>query len=512
VPAAKSVSESPSSAAAPGLRERLAALIERAARDAEAVSFDGVWWSWGQVADTARRVTRALDAAGLGAGARIGVALQNRPQHVAALLAVVASGRCVTTLNPLQPPDRLAADIGKVAVPVVLGSAGVLDKPEVRTAVGATGGHVLLLGDDGSVTGSVPAGDRPASAYNPGIAVEMLTSGTTGPPKRIQLSDGQFDGSLATARVVAEDVDGRPQLRPTVGIITAPLVHIGGLWHALSIAYAGRRMVLLDRFRVDDWVAAVRTHRPAVTSLVPAAVRAVLEADVPAEALGSLKAITSGTAPCPPELVDAFYQRYGIPVLATYGATEFAGGVAAWALKDHARWWGSKRGSVGRPFRGVEVRTVDEEGRPLPVGETGRLQLRARQIGGGEWTLTSDLGRLDDDGFLWVTGRADDAIIRGGFKVQPDTVKNALERHPAVREAAVAGLPDRRVGAVPVAVVETLPGVAAPTAEEVLAFSREHLLPYEVPARLLVVPELPRTPSLKVSRPDVLAMFPSEES
>jgi acyl-coenzyme A synthetase/AMP-(fatty) acid ligase len=158
----------------------------------------------------------------------------------------------------------------------------------------------------------------------------------------------------------------------------------------------------------------------------------------------------------------------------------------------------------------VEIRTVDDGGRPLPAGATGRLQLRAGQIGAGEWTSTSDLGHLDADGFLWLDGRADDAIIRGGFKVQPDTVKKALERHPAVREAAVAGLPDPRLGTVPVAVVEIRAGVQPPTSEELLAFSREHLMPYEVPVRLLVVARLPRSASLKVSRADVLALFTTE--
>lgn len=514
MPAADSVSNpspnTPSPPGTPGLRERLLSLIDGADRDAQAVLYGETWWTWGEVADTARRVIRALDDAGLGAGARVGVALQNRPQHVAAVLAVIGSGRCLTTLNPLQPPDRLASDIEKVAVPVVVGSAEILDRPEVRAAVEANG-CLLLLGADGSLEGSVSRADWPGSVYNPGITVEMLTSGTTGPPKRIQLADSQFDGSLATARVQAEEVDGRPLLREAVGIVTGPLVHIGGLWHVLSTAYAGRRIVLLDRFRVPEWAAAVRTFRPTVSSLVPAAVRAVLEADIPPEDLSSLKAITSGTAPCPPELVDAFHERYGIPVLATYGATEFAGGVAAWALKDFDRWWASKRGSVGRPFRGVEVRTVDEEGRPLPEGETGRLQLRARQIGGGDWTLTSDVGRLDADGFLWLTGRADDAIIRGGFKVQPETVKKALERHPAVREAAVAGLPDKRVGTVPVAAVELRPGVEPPSVEELLSFSREHLVPYEVPVQLLIVAALPRTPALKVSRTELLALFPVSE-
>jgi len=117
---------------------------------------------------------------------------------------------------------------------------------------------------------------------------------------------------------------------------------------------------------------------------------------------------------------------------------------------------------------------------------------------------TSDLARIDADRFVWIEGRADDAIIRGGFKVQPETVKRVLETHPAVREAAVAGLPDPRLGEVPVAAVELEPGQPAPDAAELTALCRTQLAPYEVPAHIVVLGELPRTPSSKVSRVELL--------
>jgi acyl-CoA synthetase (AMP-forming)/AMP-acid ligase II len=131
--------------------------------------------------------------------------------------------------------------------------------------------------------------------------------------------------------------------------------------------------------------------------------------------------------------------------------------------------------------------------------------VRATQLeGGGEgWVRTTDLARLDAEGFLFLEGRADDAILRGGFKIAPGEVARALERHPAVREAAVVGLPDPRLGEVPAAAVELEPGAEAPGEEELLAFARERLAGYQVPVRIRVVQALPRTPSLKVSRPAV---------
>jgi long-chain acyl-CoA synthetase len=193
-------------------------------------------------------------------------------------------------------------------------------------------------------------------------------------------------------------------------------------------------------------------------------------------------------------------------VLPTYGATEFAGAIAMWTLRLHEKYWETKKGATGRPVRGVQLRVTGPTGEVLEPGEQGILEVRSPQspLGADEWQRTSDLAVLDGDGFLWIRGRADDAIIRGGFKVQPDTVRAALEQHPAVREAAVAPWPDERLGAVPVAGVELKDEAPATTGPDLRAHCRDLLLPYEVPAHVVVFPELPRTPSQKVSRVDLL--------
>jgi acyl-coenzyme A synthetase/AMP-(fatty) acid ligase len=340
----------------------------------------------------------------------------------------------------------------------------------------------------------------------------MLTSGTTGPPKRVRLTHKQLDVSLHSAHIRAKSVDGKPVLGSGVSIVATPLVHIGGLWGALSSTFAGRRMVLLDRFRLDEWVSAIETYRPRAAGLVPAAMRSVLAAGIDPKRLASLQVVTSGTAPCPPDLAEEFTDRYGIKVLMTYGATEFAGAVAGWTLRLHDEWWERKKGSAGAAFPGVKLRVVDDDGVVLAVGESGQLEVLTKQSpnGGTDWIRTSDLAHLDDDGFLWITGRADDAIIRGGFKVHPDLVKKVLEQHPGVQEASVAGLADQRLGAVPVAAVETMPGEQPPAVEELFALCRAQLTPYEVPVDIKVVEELPRTPSMKVSRVDLLELFDPE--
>ncbi|MFK4100299.1 class I adenylate-forming enzyme family protein [Streptomyces sp. NPDC019531] len=493
------------------IRDRLSRLLAEAPGDAEAIEHEGTWWTWGDVQKTARAVLDALDALGLPPGARVGVVLENRPEHVVTVAAVIASGRCLVMLSPLQPAARLAADIDRCRLPVVVAGAEPFARDGVFAAVEAHGA-VLELGADGTPrligTAVADASANPGTAVadasaNPGVAVEMLTSGTTGPPKRVHLRDAQLDQALVSG---GQSSKSGSLLSRSASLVSAPLVHIGGLWRALACLATGRRMLLLPRFAVEPWTAAVERHRLRAANLVPAAIRAVLDADVPPERLASLQVVTSGTAPCPAELADAFFRRYGIPVLMTYGATEFAGAVVGWTLPLHETWWDRKAGSAGRAFPGVEVRVTGDDGTELPSGRTGRLEVRTEQStqGGRTWTRTSDLARIDADRFVWIEGRADDAIIRGGFKVQPESVKRVLETHPAVREAAVAGLPDPRLGEVPVAAVETEPGRTPPEFGELVDLCRAQLLPYEVPVRIVVLEELPRTPSSKVSRVELL--------
>ena len=163
----------------------------------------------------------------------------------------------------------------------------------------------------------------------------------------------------------------------------------------------------------------------------------------------------SGTAPLSADDADAFTEKFGIPVLTSYAATEFGGGVAGWTLADHQKHWQAKRGSVGRAHPGAQLRVVDDDGNPLGPDQPGLLEVKPGQLGpSADWMRTTDLARIDADGFLWILGRADQAIIRGGFKVMPDDVRAALESHPAVRGAAVVGRPDERLGETPVAMVE----------------------------------------------------------
>lgn len=310
------------------------------------------------------------------------------------------------------------------------------------------------------------------------------------------------------ARHYESSRDDAPRLASGIRVTGSPLVHISGIWDTLTSIFAGRRMALMDRFNVDEWRSLVVRHRPKAISLVPTALRTVLAADLDPADLSSLQVVTCGTAPLEPETAIAFEDKYGVPVLITYGATEFAGGVTGWTLPDHRQWAATKRGSVGRAHPGTELRIADPDSdRVLGVDEVGVLEVRSTQLGLDRgWVRTTDLASIDADGFLWLHGRSDDAIIRGGFKIVPTDVQKVLETHPAVREASVVGKHDARLGAVPVAAVELEPG-ASLTEDELTDFAKRNLTGYAVPVAFRVLDALPRTPSLKVSRPAVLALF-----
>ena len=156
----------------------------------------------------------------------------------------------------------------------------------------------------------------------------------------------------------------------------------------------------------------------------------------------------------------------------------------------------------------MQIRIVDPVSeQDAPLGQTGLLWIKAPQLGGRDWVKTTDLASQDAEGFVWIRGRADNAIIRGGFKIVPSEVVAILERHPSVRSAVVIGLPEERLGHVPVAAVELRPEAAPVTGDELRQWARDNMTAYFVPVEIKVVDRLPRTPSMKVSEPDVKALF-----
>jgi long-chain acyl-CoA synthetase len=479
--------------------------------DRTEIDFEGIDYSWRQIAESVRAIEDALGEMGLPEDARVGVMLRNRPGHVAAIVAVLSADRCLVTLNPVLPDEKLSADVEGLKLPVVIADATDLARPGIAQALARAGSAVVEIGARFEYVRIVVGEVRTAMQISPGVAVEMLTSGTTGTPKRVPLSRDAFDASFRgfTKYERGRSFDDPPKLNSGCTMVVNPLTHIGGIYGCIAALAAGRKIALLEKFGVEAWVEAVKRNRPAVAPAVPSAIRMLLDADVDPADLASLRSLISGTAPLSPDLVDAFLAKYGIPICGNYGATEFAGAIAGWTIDDFRRLWTEKRGAVGRVHGDIEARVVDaENGTVLPHGTEGLLELKGRQLNNDmQWLRTTDRAVLDADRFLYIKGRADNAIIRGGFKIHPDDVVRAINDHPAVREAAVVGIPDERLGAVPAAAIILKDGTAEPDVEDLKAWLKERLIAYQVPVHIRYVADFPRTPSMKPSAPGLRALF-----
>ncbi|MEV7394999.1 class I adenylate-forming enzyme family protein [Streptomyces sp. NPDC091215] len=439
---------------------------------------------------------------------RIGLVLRNRPGQLAALLATIATGRQVVTLSPHVGDTGLGDDIRALRPDVVIADDEDWGRDSVRAAAEDTRAIPLVVSpESGLRPHPVSWVPEPPGLPTDDVAVVMMTSGTTGRPKRVSLSYPQLTAAFQAAGTVLDDSTG-PRLRQGYVILWSSLAHISGLYFAIAHAVDGRSVALLERFQVEEWARSVRRHRPRQLRLPPTAIRMVLHADLSADTFSSVRAIGSGTAPLPPELAEEFEARYGVPILTTYGATEFAGAIAGWSLADHRRWAAAKRGSVGRAHPGIELRVVDRAAQEevRAPGSVGLLEVRGPQLptGGGGWLRTNDLASVDEDGFLFIHGRADDAINRGGFKIPPSVIEDALYQHPAVSDATAVGLADERLGEVPVVAVTLC---AQASERELLAHLSARLTRYQMPVELRILDQLPRTPSLKVDRPRLQELF-----
>lgn len=473
---------------------------------AVAVEYQGAAVTWGELARCAAEIERCLAAAGIDRSAPIGWAARNRPGAVAAFVALAASGRMIVPLRPNYATAAFRDDIRAQRLQAVIGDPedwagdGVIEAAQEAGSLGIeVAGPPLAVRLHPELA---EPGLGPYRAAAPGFVLERLTSGTTGAPKRIPVREDVLIPSLRSGEQKRPGEQPEPlRLKKSPALLFKPFSHAGGLFGLLLSLYQARPIVLFEKFKVDDWVAAVRKYRPQSASLVPAMIRMLLEAEIDLADLSSLRAIRSGTAPLEPEIQEAFEARFGVPILIDYGAAEFIGGLAGWSLDDYRAFGKVKRGSVGRARPDVAIRVVDQAARtPQPAGEIGIVEIRSDRYG-PDWISTNDLASIDADGFVFLRGRADDAINRGGFKILPEEVAAVLRQHPDIADAAVIGAPDARLGQVPVAAIEVSAGAQAPDGKSLSAFLRERLPAYMVPVEYHVLAELPRTASLKINRP-----------
>jgi acyl-CoA synthetase (AMP-forming)/AMP-acid ligase II len=475
-----------------------------------ALEFHGVEVSWSYVRNVAYALDALLNDAGLREGAPIYMAPRNRPSFCAAVLSLLSGRRSVAMAYAFKSPTALAADIARQKCQAVI--LDVQDwNVETLAAVAPT---VLAIGIDSALDAKQPVrvmqgqlqADRSGLRETTAAPLlEMLTSGTTGAPKRHAVSYQTIQTAIITGNVM-----NTGERKPEPGYVLFPLSNISGIYTWLTVAVGRSNGILAEKFDLGEWVAFVRKHKPVTAILPPAGLRMILDQNVSKDEIGSLRYLFIGMTGIDLATHIAFEDQYKIGIVRSYGATEFCGAATAMTPGEYDQFGGygkSKFGTVGRPTKGNAVKVVDPDtGAELPPGQDGLLLVRIGALG-DDFMRTTDLGCLDEDGYLYVKGRIDGVIMRGGFKIMPSTIEAALNSFPGVSVSTAIGIPDQRLGQVPVAAVEMKPGFAKPDAAALEAHLRAQIPATHIPVAYKVLDAMPRNASVKVDLGALRAMF-----
>ena len=520
VPAAASVRDANRyrPATVTGLVDLLDAQVrERPYARALVVGRDRVHLSYRGLSGLADEVAARLGGTGLRPGDAVGLLCANTAEFVVALLGAARAGVVVAPLDPALPGSQLSArleGLGARAVLVGPGAADVLSPVPVwplRVTVSRAGTAGVTV-----ETGAVPEVRGAAAELSDDDALVLFTAGTTDRAKMVPLTHANVAASLQNICATYELGPGDA----TVAVM--PFFHGHGLFAALLASLASGGCVLLPergRFSAGTFWDDMRAVTATWFTAVPAIHEILLdrsEREYPGPRVPPLKFVRSCSAPLNTATQRALERTFGAPLLSAYGMTESSHQATSEPLPQQGAL---RQGSVGRPT-GVEVRVVDGRGRPCPVGVEGEVWVQgptvargylacgdetARTFVGG-WLRTGDLGTLDADGYLSLTGRIKNLINRGGEKISPERVEDILAGCPGVAEAAVFAVPDavygQRVGAV--VVVREGESVGP---EEILAYCRDRLAAFEVPDRLELVAALPYTAKGGLDRKAVQARY-----
>ena len=359
------------------------------------------------------------------------------------------------------------------------------------------------------------ASEAPAAPDDPeGIAVLLFTSGTTGAPKAAVLRHRHL------VSYVLGSVEFASAGEDEATLVSVPPYHVAGVAAILSSVYAGRRIVQLPSFSPEAWLAAARAERVTHAYVVPtmlARIGDALAGRRDAE-LPQLRSLSYGGGKMPLPVIERALELFPkADFTNAYGLTETSSTIALLGPEEHRRAAASddpgvrrRLASVGRALPGVEIEVRDEEGKPLPTGAPGEVCVRgaqvsgeylgrASQLGPDGWLRTRDGGFLDEEGYLFLHGRIDDVIVRGGENLSPGEIEDVLLEHPAVAECAVVGIADVEWGEAVAAAVVLAEGASA-SGDELRAWVRERLRSSRVPSRVVFRRELPYNETGKLLR------------
>ncbi len=484
--------------------------------------------TYGELDARATQIAAGLHAIGIGPGDHVALSCPNVPWFPLAYYGILKAGAVVIPLNILLKSHEIAYHLKDGDAKALLAFEGTPELPIARMAQAACAEagdvRLVVMTADPASPGPVPSattigqlmqgqpGENATRRRKPDdTAVILYTSGTTGHPKGAELTHENMLLNAVSCRDMFLPAM-RPGLEQDVALITLPLFHSTAQTCLMNAGlFSGFRLVLMPRFDPATALDTMRSEGVTFWIGVPTMYWALMDHVArndldTADIARNLRLCVSGGAPLPVELLHAFEKRFQVRVLEGYGLSETSPVVSFNQLQRP-----SKPGTVGLPVFGVDVRCVDEQGRPVPTGERGEIVVRGPNVMKGYynrpdatddamrngWFHTGDIGILDEDGYLAVVDRKKDMIIRGGFNVYPRELEEVLMTHPAVSLAAVIGVPDERLGEEIKAYIVRKPG-ATVTTDELLAWSREQFASYKYPRAIEFLDSLPMGPTGKI--------------
>ena len=489
----------------------------------EAIVCDGARFTYADLHGRVRRLAAALARLGVGRGTRVAALQTNSHRYVETYYATAMLGGVFIPLNYRAKEPELVHMLTTGEVRVLLVGERYLDaiealRPNLPALQTVVAFERALRGYPAYEDLLAAAGEHEEEAEvdDDDTTILMYTSGTTALPKGVMLSYHDFT-AYVTANV--ELADGTPR---GSALLCVPLYHIAGATNMMTTVWTGRRLVLVPQFEARAWLDTVERERITHAFVVPTMLKQLLDQpDLERRDLSSLEILSYGGAAMPFPVIRRAIERFprSVGFVNAFGQTETTSTLTLLGPEDH-RLEGTpeeverrtkRLTSIGRPLPDVEVQIVDDEGRGLASGEVGEIHVRTPRVmkgyagSGGSplvrdgWLPTRDMGWVDEDGYLFIAGRKDDMIIRGGENIAPAEVEAVLQSHPAVEEAAVIGVPDVEWGQ-RVAAFVVLREAGACTAGTLAEFCRQRLASFKKPEVIRFVPELPKNPMGKILR------------
>ena len=490
--------------------------------DREAIIFEEHRWTFSDLAERSNRLANALAGMGVGQGDKVGMLQVNCNECIEVYFATAKLGATYVPLNFRAKSDELAYMVNLSESSVIfIGGRYVKLVNSIR---GEMPGLKHVVSVEGPVEGmleyeSLMAEADPEEVFTDiddnDTSILMFTAGTTGQPKGVMLTHD----NLAT--YVLNNVSPADPEIEEKNILTVPLYHIAGMQAVLAAVYGGRTLVVQRQFEASDWMKLVETERVTRAMMVPTMLKGLMEhEEFHDRDLSSLQVITYGAAPMPVEVITkAIEELPGTRFINAFGQTESASTITMLTPEDHViegtpaeRALKLKRlGSIGRALGDTEVKIFDEEGNEAPTDEVGEIVARGPRVMKGYWKAdeatnttirngwlyTGDMGYMDEAGYIFLSGRAKDIIIRAGENISPEQVEATLHSHPAIDEAAVIGVPDPQWGETVRAIVALKDGAQA-SEDDIIEHCRGQLASFKKPESVIFVESLPRNQMGKV--------------